>query len=102
MPRQASDAAAAERIPNSLRSEAASAAQRALRVLFDGRPPGLLFERIAAGPELAHVEIDERGWVLIASSEPGEPAHVVVVLLGGGAAAEWTVPGRVFGAALGP
>ena len=76
-------------------------AQRALRLFFDGRPPQVLFAT-TGGPELGHVEVDERGWALIASDEINVPAHVFVVSLAGGPAAEWTVPGRVFGAALGP
>lgn len=76
-------------------------AQRALRLFLDGRAPQVLLES-TGGAELAHVEIDERGWVLVASDEPGDAAHAFVVSLAGGAAAEWTVPGRVFDVALGP
>lgn len=76
--------------------------QRALRLFFDGRAPTVLVEVPASEPEFTRVEVDARGWVLVSSDEPGVPAHVVVVSIAGGPAAEWTVPGRVFGATLGP
>jgi hypothetical protein len=75
--------------------------QRAVRWFFDGRAPLVLFET-SGSPELLRVEVDERGWALAASDDPGHAAHVLVVSLGGGPPAEWTVPGRVFDTALGP
>jgi len=74
---------------------------RAVRWFFDGRVLLVLFET-SGSPELLRVEVDERGWALAASDEPGRAAHVLVVSLGGGPPAEWTVPGRVFDTALGP
>lgn len=76
--------------------------QRVVRVFFDGRPPSVLLETTGPGRELTRVEVDARGWVLIASDEPGVAAHVFVVSLDGSNLTEWTVPGRVFGASLGP
>lgn len=81
---------------------ATSALERAARIFFDGRPSERLLETVVAGPELAHVEIDARGWVLVASDDVGVPAHVFVVPLGGGTPTEWTVPGRVYDVSLGP